>query len=164
MLATEHVQKLKRWHSYKANVIISCLEIVFWGAVAFLVFQGNLSRCEGITCYLSWVVVGIAVVVKYVFIFTSNLRTFANASDSQLEIYGAAISIREFREYRKMRDGMPLTSAMSRNTDEEEMVQRFPNLPDAAYHGQREQRAQREQQYAAPPRYHGHSQVVHGKQ
>lgn len=66
MLATEHVQRFKRWHSYKANVIISCLEIVFWGAVAFLVFQGNLKRCEGVTCYLSWVTVGIAVVIKSV--------------------------------------------------------------------------------------------------
>lgn len=66
MLATEHVQKLKRWHSYKANMIISCLEIVFWGAVAFLVFQGNLKKCVGVTCYLSWVVVGIAVVIKCV--------------------------------------------------------------------------------------------------
>lgn len=66
MLAAEHVQKFKRWHSYKANVIISCLEIVFWGAVAFLVFQGNLKKCEGVTCYLSWVTVGIAVVIKSV--------------------------------------------------------------------------------------------------
>ena len=66
MLATEHIQKLKRWHSYKANMIISCLEIVFWGAVAFLVFQGNLKKCVGVTCYLSWVVVGIAVVIKCV--------------------------------------------------------------------------------------------------
>ncbi|KAF2832562.1 hypothetical protein CC86DRAFT_280172 [Ophiobolus disseminans] len=64
MLLTEHVQKLKRWHSYKANVILSCLEILFWGAVAFLVLQANLDRCEGITCTLSWIVVGVAVVVK----------------------------------------------------------------------------------------------------
>lgn len=65
MLAASHVQSFRRWHSYKVNVIISCLEIVFWGAVAFLVFQGNLSRCVGVTCYLSWAVVGIAIVVKY---------------------------------------------------------------------------------------------------
>ena len=71
MLAAEHVQKFKKWHSYKANVIISCLEIVFWGAVAFLVFQGNISRCEGVICYLSWVVVGIAVVIKFASLLTS---------------------------------------------------------------------------------------------
>lgn len=64
MMAAEHVQKCKRWHSYKANVIISCLEIVFWGAVAFLVFQGNLKKCEGVTCILSWITVGLAVVIK----------------------------------------------------------------------------------------------------
>lgn len=73
MLATEHVQKFKRWHSYKANVIISCLEIIFWGAVAFLVFQGNLKKCEGVTCYLSWVTVGVAVVIKSVPLFTLPL-------------------------------------------------------------------------------------------
>ncbi|KAJ4983850.1 hypothetical protein SVAN01_10654 [Stagonosporopsis vannaccii] len=138
MLLTEHVQKLKRWHSYKANVIISCLEIVFWGAVAFLVFQGNLSRCEGVTCYLSWVVVGIAVVINH------------------LEIYASAIAIREFRDYRKTRNGMPLSSVMSGATDEEEMVQRFPPQPDTVYHGHREQRL------SQPPRYH--SQTVRGKQ
>jgi hypothetical protein len=45
-------------------MIISGLEIVFWGAVAFLVMQANLKRCEGIMCGLSWGVVGIAVVIK----------------------------------------------------------------------------------------------------
>lgn len=64
MLSTEHVKKFKRWHSYKANVILSCLEIVFWGAVAFLVLQSNLDRCDGITCTLSWIVVGVSVVTK----------------------------------------------------------------------------------------------------
>lgn len=73
MLAAEHVQKFKKWHSYKANVIISCLEIVFWGAVAFLVFQGNLKRCEGVTCYLSWATVGIAIVIKSVPFFVPPL-------------------------------------------------------------------------------------------
>lgn len=76
MLATEHVQKFRRWHSYKANAIISGLEIVFWGAVAFLVFQANLSRCVGVTCYLSWVVVGLAVVIKCV----SLVHTFCECN------------------------------------------------------------------------------------
>jgi len=158
MLLTEHVQKLKRWYSYKANVIISCLEIVFWGAVAFLVFQGNLSKCEGVTCYLSWAVVGIAVVIKWVPQLSDWIRS-GNANiivNSHLEIYASAIAIREFRDYRKTRDGMPLSSIMSGATDEEEMVQRFPPRPDSVYHGQREQRQ------SQPPRYH--SQMIRGKQ
>ncbi|KAF2630796.1 hypothetical protein BU25DRAFT_483602 [Macroventuria anomochaeta] len=138
MLAAEHVQNFKRWHSYKTNVVISCLEIVVWGAVAFLVFQGNLKTCVGVTCYLSWVVVGIAVVINH------------------LEIYASAIATREFRNYRKMRDGMPLSSVMSRGTDEDEMMQRFPPQPENAYQGHREQR------HVAPPRHH--AQVVRGKQ
>jgi ASC-1-like (ASCH) protein len=44
---------------------------------------------------------------------------------SHLEIYASAIAIREFRGYRKMRNGMPLSSVMSGQTDEEEMVQRL---------------------------------------
>lgn len=152
MLATEHVQKLKRWHSYKANVIISCLEIVFWGAVAFLVFQGNLSRCEGVTCYLSWVVVGIAVVIKYVFLLSHSLIVAMLTSSSHLEIYTSAIAIREFRDHRKT----PLSSVMSGATDEEEMVQRHPAHPENVYHGHREHRL------PAPPRHH--TQIVRGKQ
>ncbi|KAH6612630.1 hypothetical protein C7974DRAFT_418569 [Boeremia exigua] len=128
MLATEHVRSLRRWHSYKANAIISCLEIVFWGAVAFLVFQANLSKCEGVMCYLSWVVVGIAVVIN------------------QLEIYGACIAIREFRESRKAPSGVLLSSAVSRGTDEEEMVATPSSWP----------------QSPQPARYH--AQVVRGKQ
>ncbi|KAF3049445.1 hypothetical protein E8E11_007748 [Didymella keratinophila] len=138
MLAAEHVQKLRRWHSYKSNVIISCLEVVFWGAVAFLVFQGNLKRCEGVTCYLSWVTVSIAVVINH------------------LEIYASVIAIREFRDYRKMRDGMPLSSVMSRGTDEEEMLQRFPPAPETAYQGCHEHRQ------TGPSRYH--AQIVRSKQ
>lgn len=66
MLLSEHAPAFKRWHSYKANAILCSLEIVFWGAVAFLVFQANLKMCDGVMCALSWVVVGLAVVIKYV--------------------------------------------------------------------------------------------------
>lgn len=75
---------------------------------------------------------------------------------SHLEIYSSAIAIREFRDYRKMRHGMPLSSVMSGQTDEEEMVQRFPPQPETAYQGHREAR------HTAPSRYH--AQVVRSKQ
>ncbi|KAH7356182.1 hypothetical protein BKA66DRAFT_445997 [Pyrenochaeta sp. MPI-SDFR-AT-0127] len=109
MLLAEHVESFKKWHSYKANVILSCLEIVFWGAVAFLCFQANLKQCTGIMCTLSWVVVGLAVVINH------------------LEIWSSGIAIREFREYRKGGKGVPLTSVNSmggrRANDDEEMIQ-----------------------------------------
>lgn len=63
-LLTAHVARFKKWHSYKANAILNCLEIVFWAAVAFLLIQANLSRCTGISCTLSWIVVGVAVVIS----------------------------------------------------------------------------------------------------
>lgn len=62
-LLTEHVRRLKRWHSYKANAILNCLEIVFWAAVAFLVIQANTKICVGVWCTLSWIVVVVAVVL-----------------------------------------------------------------------------------------------------
>ncbi|KAF2128288.1 hypothetical protein P153DRAFT_431972 [Dothidotthia symphoricarpi CBS 119687] len=114
MLVSEHVQSCKRWHSYKANVILHCLEIVFWAAVAFLVFQSNLDVCVGYTCILSWIVVGISVVMHI------------------SEQYSAAIAIRELREYKKM-----LVSSsggdFDRVGDEEEMVARSPAQPKATH-------------------------------
>ncbi|KAJ4331974.1 hypothetical protein N0V95_009767 [Ascochyta clinopodiicola] len=161
MLATEHVSKLRRWHSYKANAIISCLEIVFWGAVAFLVMQANLSRCEGVICYLSWVVVGLAVVIKFVSLDYTHLpphqppchihytRATQLTYPSHLELYASAIAIREFRDSRRMRNGDLLSSVRSRGTDEEEMVQGSLQRPGDVYR-------------APEARYH--AQVVRGKQ
>ncbi|TLD18265.1 gb [Venturia nashicola] len=62
-LITENIQKFKRWGSLKAYMIINILEVVFWGAVVFLVIQANLSRCKGTSCYLSWAVVGVSIVI-----------------------------------------------------------------------------------------------------
>lgn len=65
-ILTEHVAYFHRWASLKANLIINALEQVFWGAVVFLVIQANISRCVGIGCTLSWVVVGLSIVLTYV--------------------------------------------------------------------------------------------------
>jgi hypothetical protein len=65
-ISTEHVQALRRWQSYKAYWILNALETVFWGAVVFLVMQANLSRCVGIGCKLSWAVMALGIVLKYV--------------------------------------------------------------------------------------------------
>jgi hypothetical protein len=65
-ISTEHVQALRRWQSYKAYWILNALETVFWGAVVFLVMQANLARCVGVGCKLSWAVMAIGIVLKYV--------------------------------------------------------------------------------------------------
>ncbi|OGE55667.1 hypothetical protein PENARI_c004G04521 [Penicillium arizonense] len=41
-LLTGHVSRFQRWASLKAYLILNSLEIVFWGAVVFLVLQANL--------------------------------------------------------------------------------------------------------------------------
>jgi hypothetical protein len=64
-ISTEHVQALRRWQSYKAYWILNALEVVFWAAVTFLVMQANLARCVGLGCKLSWVVMGLSVVLRY---------------------------------------------------------------------------------------------------
>ncbi|QDS72480.1 hypothetical protein FKW77_009934 [Venturia effusa] len=62
-LITENIERFKRWGSLKAYMIINCLEILFWAAVVFLLIQANISRCVGIGCTLSWVVVGVSIVI-----------------------------------------------------------------------------------------------------
>lgn len=64
-LLTEHVARFYRWQSSKANTILNSLEIVFWGAVVFLLIQANISICMGYTCVLSWIVAGIAISLRY---------------------------------------------------------------------------------------------------
>jgi hypothetical protein len=56
--------RVETHNSYKADAIINCLEVVFWGAVVFLVMQENLNTCNGLSCYLNWGVVGLAIVLK----------------------------------------------------------------------------------------------------
>ena len=65
-ISTEHVQALHRWQSFKAYWILNALETVFWGAVVFLVMQANLARCVGVGCKLSWAVMAVGIVLKYV--------------------------------------------------------------------------------------------------
>ncbi|KAM5366224.1 hypothetical protein ACJZ2D_010652 [Fusarium nematophilum] len=65
-LLTEHVRSFQRWGSLKAYAILNALEVVFWGAVAFLMIQANTKFCQGTNCVLSWVIVALAVILKYV--------------------------------------------------------------------------------------------------
>jgi hypothetical protein len=62
-ILTEHFTFFKKWHSFKANAILNSLEIVFWGAVCFLMIQANIQRCIGTSCILSWVSVGVSFVL-----------------------------------------------------------------------------------------------------
>ncbi|KAI5363745.1 hypothetical protein Slin14017_G057090 [Septoria linicola] len=68
-LLSEHVRKFHKWRSYKAYTIINLLEIVFWGAVIFLLIQANIKICNGIGCTLSWIVMGIAILLNQLAVY-----------------------------------------------------------------------------------------------
>lgn len=69
---SQHTQYFRKWMSFKANLILNSLEIVFWGAVAFLTLQANTQSCQGVTCALGWVIVVLAIIMWLV---TSLLNT-----------------------------------------------------------------------------------------
>ncbi|KAF7671293.1 hypothetical protein GT037_010618 [Alternaria burnsii] len=81
-ILTEHTTWFSRWHSYRANAFMNCFEIVAWAAVTFFVFDSNVSKCTGVDCTLSWLVVALSVLIA-----SSN-------------IYTAIHSVRELRKHR----------------------------------------------------------------
>ncbi|KAI5927666.1 hypothetical protein F4810DRAFT_721236 [Camillea tinctor] len=83
-LLTERVQRFKKWESKKANLILNCLEIVFWAAVAFMAIQANTTQtCTGVSCLLNWAVVVLAI---------------------QVSLISAFLSFLSFREYKEFRE------------------------------------------------------------
>lgn len=126
-ILTEHVRRFKRWQSYKANAILNCLEIVFWAAVAFLVVQANLSRCVGIYCTLSWVVVVLAIILRYereiaLLFYRCELTRRLSISES----YTAVVSIQEFRSYKARGGKKSSNGSYQENSGDEELVNRWP--------------------------------------
>ncbi|OQD98925.1 hypothetical protein PENSOL_c008G10525 [Penicillium solitum] len=81
-LLTEHVSRLQRWASLKAYLILNSLEIVFWGAVVFLVLQANLQVCVGTGCALGWVVI----------VLSANMNL--------LSVYTTVVSYLDYRYYK----------------------------------------------------------------
>ncbi|RMJ04640.1 hypothetical protein CDV36_014688 [Fusarium kuroshium] len=63
-ILSDHVQAFKKWSSLKAYVILNALEIVFWGAVVFMMIQANIKFCEELSCILSWIVVVLGIVMS----------------------------------------------------------------------------------------------------
>ncbi|KAH6898013.1 hypothetical protein B0T10DRAFT_577477 [Thelonectria olida] len=63
-ILSSHVRAFKKWSSLKAYVILNGLEIVFWGAVVFLMIQANIKFCAGLSCTLSWVIVPLGIVMN----------------------------------------------------------------------------------------------------
>ncbi|KAF2680511.1 hypothetical protein K458DRAFT_434343 [Lentithecium fluviatile CBS 122367] len=84
-LLSAHTHRFARWYSLKANMILNGLEIVFWGAVAFLTMQGmtGKNKCKGTSCTLGWIVIVLAALV------------------SQMEVYGFVIALLDWRYFKR---------------------------------------------------------------
>ncbi|KAK0100814.1 hypothetical protein ONS95_007262 [Cadophora gregata] len=48
-------KKYHKWFSLRANIILNCLEVIFWAAVVFMSIQANMQFCNGIHCTLNWI-------------------------------------------------------------------------------------------------------------
>ena len=60
---TEHVQKLRRFRSLKANFILNVVETVFWGALAYFSASSLINTCQGLGCTLSGITLGLSIVL-----------------------------------------------------------------------------------------------------
>ncbi|KAI0877445.1 hypothetical protein GGS24DRAFT_447076 [Hypoxylon argillaceum] len=85
-LLTEHVTRLARWKSPKANAILNCLEVLVWAAFTGLLGQANLSKCVGQACGLGWATAALGGVLI------------------QFTIWMAVCTYLEFRAYRENGD------------------------------------------------------------
>ncbi|KAH6950393.1 hypothetical protein BKA56DRAFT_682552 [Ilyonectria sp. MPI-CAGE-AT-0026] len=65
-ILSSKVRMFKKFKSLKAYFILNALEIVFWGAVVFLMIQANIKFCEALNCTLSWVVVGLSIFMSII--------------------------------------------------------------------------------------------------
>lgn len=52
MIGTEKVEKLRRWYSLKAIMILNCIELVFWIALIAINCM-SVKACSGLGCTLS---------------------------------------------------------------------------------------------------------------
>jgi hypothetical protein len=62
MNCTERIERLQRWYSIKAVMILNCIEFVFW--VALVVINGmSVNVCSGLGCTLSGITIALGVVL-----------------------------------------------------------------------------------------------------
>lgn len=103
-------------------MILNCLEVAFWGAVAFLTLQANIKQCDGTSCTLGWIVVVLAVILKYVHTHRSRrLSTGLTPSCSILANYTAIVSVLDWKHFRNYR--MPRgTKISSQRSDQESLA------------------------------------------
>ncbi|UPK95110.1 hypothetical protein LCI18_006045 [Fusarium solani-melongenae] len=73
---SQHTKYFRKWMSFKANLILNCLEIVFWAAVAFMTMQANMASCTGVTCALGWVILVLGIIMCKLSFFVAGVSWF----------------------------------------------------------------------------------------
>jgi hypothetical protein len=52
MIGTERIEKLRRWYSLKAIMILNIIDVVFW-FVLIIISCMSAKRCSGLGCTLT---------------------------------------------------------------------------------------------------------------
>jgi hypothetical protein len=98
---TEHVARFHRWASLKANLILNCLEIIFWAVVGGMSMQSLNRFCgDGAVCAVGWINGVLAFVLWYDMTLPNSCNaplTFTIKS-SFMAIYVSVLSYKEFKE------------------------------------------------------------------
>lgn len=62
-LLSEHTQRFAKWRSLKANLVLNCIEPVFWLTLVILKFMGTAAFCSEGSCAVSWLIALVAMVI-----------------------------------------------------------------------------------------------------
>ncbi|KAK3291516.1 uncharacterized protein B0H64DRAFT_427091 [Chaetomium fimeti] len=62
-LVTEHTERFAKWRSLKANLILNCIEPVFWLTLVILKFMGITRSCSGSGCAVTWIITLVAITI-----------------------------------------------------------------------------------------------------
>ncbi|KFY69250.1 hypothetical protein V496_00384 [Pseudogymnoascus sp. VKM F-4515 (FW-2607)] len=104
-LLSENVRSCRRFASTKANMILNYIETIAWPAAAGVTVYGIMQFCIGIGCTLSYVMIGLAVVLTFISGFSAFISikehkvykaTGQKPGDMQLEVVGSADSNKAF--------------------------------------------------------------------
>ncbi|OTA99410.1 hypothetical protein M426DRAFT_325123 [Hypoxylon sp. CI-4A] len=73
---TEHRTKYQKWASPKANFILNCIDIPFWGILMGLLFSANGQICTGGACGVSWVMAFLALTLFFLTFWAAIVTYF----------------------------------------------------------------------------------------
>ena len=87
-MATDHVDRFKRWRSLRAYAILNTLEVFFWIAVIGLTFFSVSKICVGVNCTLGVFVALVSMVMVYASLLPTDCDPRANLHIVGLSVYG----------------------------------------------------------------------------